>query len=172
MTLLVLVLLFPVVFFFSDFLKPICLKEGETPFLIALNMLGVLYILAVFVERSLEVVINLWRQDEKSVLVQNVESVNDNDKPEARKKLEDYKSCTQRLALFAGLALGILVSLSGVRLLGQIFELATESSFQLTAFMFADIVVTTGLIAGGSTTIHELTKFIEDFLKASRERAK
>ena len=35
----------------------------------------------------------------------------------------------------------------------------------------ADIIVTAGLIAGGSATIHELMALVDDFLKKSRTRA-
>ena len=46
------------------------------------------------------------------------------------------------------------------------------SGFQAAVFQFADIVITAGLIAGGSATIHQLMALIDDFLKASRKRAK
>ena len=38
-------------------------------------------------------------------------------------------------------------------------------------FQFTDIILTAGLIAGGSSTIHELMALIDDFLKKSRKRA-
>ena len=65
-----------------------------------------------------------------------------------------------------------MVSLSGVRLLGPIFDFgAAASAFQQAVFQFTDILLTAGLIAGGSATIHELMALIDDFLKASRKRA-
>ena len=39
-------------------------------------------------------------------------------------------------------------------------------------FQFTDIIITAGLIAGGSATIHELMALIDDFLRASRNRVK
>ena len=72
-----------------------------------------------------------------------------------------------------GLTLGIMVSLSGVRLLGPIFEFGgAEASFQQAVFQFTDVILTAGLIAGGSATIHELMALVDDFLKTSRKRAK
>ncbi len=93
---------------------------------------------------------------------------------EAEKALAEYRAGTQRRALLVGLTLGILVSVSGVRLLGPIFEFggADGWSFQRAVFQFTDIIVTAGLIAGGSATIHELMALIDDFLKTSRKRAK
>ena len=100
-------------------------------------------------------------------------SAQDGAQVEAKKSLKEYKAATQRRALLAGLTLGILVSLSGVRLLDPIFQFdgAGEWTFQMAMFQFTDIIVTAGLIAGGSATIHELMALIDDFLKTSRKRA-
>lgn len=159
----------------GDSLPPIGTKEGGAPFLTALNQLGILYIVALFVERSLEVLIKAWRQTEKSRLEVAMRSAEENAKADAEKELGEYTAGTQRRALLAGLTLGSLVSLSGVRLLGPIFEFGIEDaswSFQQGIFQFTDIIVTAGLIAGGSMTIHELMALVDDFLKTSRKSAK
>lgn len=151
----------------GDSLKAIGTGTVTEPFLAALRQLGILYVVALFVERSLEVLMKAWRQSEKIRLEAQIKS--DTDK---NAELDQYKAGTQRRALLVGLTLGILVSLSGVRLLGSIFDSSTVHSFQLAAFQFTDIIVTAGLIAGGSSTIHELMALVDDFLKASRKRAK
>ena len=163
-----------VIFSLGDSLKPIDTKEGKAPFLTALTQLGILYIVALFVERSLEVFIKAWRQGGKSRLEEAARLADEGAKAEAENALEEYRAGTQRRALLVGLTLGIMVSLSGVRLLGPIFEfgVAAEWSFQQAVFQFTDIVVTAGLIAGGSATIHELMALIDEFLKTSRKRAK
>ena len=51
-----------VVLFQGDSLTPIEMREGGAPFRTALVQLGILYIVALFVERSLEVLIKAWRQ--------------------------------------------------------------------------------------------------------------
>ena len=162
------------VFAFGDSLKPVGTKKGVEPFLTALSQLGILYIVALFVERSLEVLIKAWRQSGKSRLEVEAQSAEEDAREEAEKALEEYRAGTQRRALLVGLTLGVLVSLSGVRLLGPIFEFegAGGWSFQQAVFQFTDIIVTAGLIAGGSKTIHELMALVDDFLKASRKRAK
>ena len=163
-----------VVFSLGDSLKPIGTKEGEAPFLTALTQLGILYIVALFVERSLEVLIKAWRQGGKSRLEEEARLAEAGAKAEAEKALGEYRAGTQRRALLVGLTLGILVSLSGVRLLGPIFEFSVADgwSFQQAVFQFTDIIVTAGLIAGGSATIHELMALVDNFLKTSRKRAK
>ena len=163
-----------VIWFQGDSLKAIETKSGEAPFLIALTQLGILYIVALFVERALEVLIKAWRQGGKICLEEEKNSASIEDRVEPEKKLKKYQAGTQRRALLSGFTLGILVSLSGVRLLGPIFDSASggDSAFQMAVFQFTDIIITAGLIAGGSSTIHELMALIDDFLKASRSRAK
>ena len=163
----------------GDSLKAINIKPDNAPFLIALSQLGILYIIALFVERALEVLIKAWRQGGKIALEQEktsatADTLDDTQKAVIERNLTKYKAGTQRRALLSGLTLGILVSLSGVRLLGPIFQVEStgELAFQMTVFHFTDIVITAGLIAGGSSTIHELMALIDDFLKASRKRAK
>ena len=151
---------------------PIKMPEGGAPFKTALFQLGILYIVALFVERSLEVLIKAWRQGGKFRLVEKVRSAEESGQADAEKQLQQYKAGTQRRALLLGLTLGIMVSLSGIRLLGPIFNVGTEWSFQVAVFHFTDILLTAGLIGGGSATIHELMALVDDFLKTSRKRAK
>lgn len=156
-----------------DNLAPIEVENGAEPFRTALIQLGILYIVALFVERSLEVLIKAWRQGGKSRRQQEVQSAVSADRSKAETKLLEYQTGTQRRALLVGLTLGIMVSLSGVRLLGPIFEVDTDwKPFQEVMFHFTDVILTAGLIAGGSATIHELMATIDTFLKESRKQAK
>ena len=155
----------------GDNLGPIEINN-ENPLLTALTQLGVLYIIALFVERAIEVLIKAWRQGGKISLEEN--KVSNPDDPQTKNELEKYKVGTQRRALLVALTLGILVSLAGVRLLGPIFGVDSSDQqwgIQQGIFQFTDIVITAGLIAGGSTTIHELMALIDDFLKTTRKQA-
>ena len=173
------------VFLLSDALTPITASDGAAPFRTALAQLGILYIIALFVERSLEVLIKAWRQGGKSALEHNLRTTaataaeDPAAHAEADRRLQAYRAGTQRRALLVALTLGIMVALSGVRLLGPIFEPTTAAAaaaaqppFQQDLFHFTDILLTAGLIAGGSATLHELLALIDDFLKSSRTRAK
>ena len=95
-------------------LAPIEVGAGEAPFRKALSQLGILYIVALFVERSLEVLIKAWRQSGKSGLEQEVRTAEDSDKADAEKNLQAYRAGTQRRALLIGLTIGVLVSLSAL----------------------------------------------------------
>lgn len=144
----------------------------EAPFRTAVVQLGILYVVALFVERSLEVLLKAWRQGGKTRLEESVRSAGEDGKPAAEKALREYTTGTQRRALLVGLTLGIMVSLSGVRLLGPIFAIEDAEVFQKAAFQFTDILLTAGLISGGSATIHELMALVDDFLKTSRRNAR
>lgn len=161
-----------VIFCTGDSLKPV-VATGEDLFLRTLGQLGILYIIALFVERSLEVLVKAWRQGEKSRLEERVRNADENQRAENDGNLQEYRTGTQKRALLLGLTLGIMVSLSGVRLLGAIFEFGGATpAFQQAVFHLTDIFLTAGLIGGGSATIHELMALIDDFLKASRNSTK
>lgn len=157
----------------GDALAPVDAGAGGRPFVAALAQLGILYIVALFVERALEVLLKAWRQGGKARLEEKARAADDADRAAAETELREYRAGTQRRALLVGLTLGILVSVSGVRLLGPIFEFAGAAApFQRAVFQFTDIILTAGLIAGGSAAIHDLMALIHDFLRARRRRAK
>ena len=161
------------VFALGDAWTAVGVAEGVNPFRDALSQLGVLYVVALLVERSLEVLLKAWRQGGKIRLEEEARSAGEDGRTAAEAKLQQYRVGTQRRALLFGLVLGVMVSLSGVRLLGSIFEFgAGTAPFQRDLFQFTDVIVTAGLIAGGSATIHKAMARIEDLLKANRTRAK
>ena len=90
----------------GDALTPIEIPEGEAPFRTALVQLGILYIVALFVERSLEVLIKAWRQGEKTRLEEETRSAEESGRAAAQKKLQEYKAGTQRRALLVGFDAG------------------------------------------------------------------
>ena len=149
------------------------IEPKDDAFQNAAVQLGILYIVALFVERALEVLIKAWRQGGRVSLEGALRSAGDDTKKRtAEEALSKYKAGTQRRALLAGLTLGVMVSLSGVRLLGPIFEVSSLTGFQGKLFHLTDIVLAAGLIAGGSSAIHQLMALIDDFLKTTRRSAK
>ncbi|MDE0260276.1 MAG: hypothetical protein OXR82_18060 [Gammaproteobacteria bacterium] len=103
----------------GDSLTPIDVGAGEGLFLTALVQLGILYVVALFVERSLEVLIKAWRQGGKTGLKDKMRAAEGSGRAAAARELLEYRAGTQRRALLVGLTLGLMVSLSGVRLLGR-----------------------------------------------------
>ena len=158
----------------GDSLGAIKTNQGEAPFLVALTQLGILYIIALFVERALEVLIKAWWQGGRILLEEGMRlEIDDQAKAEKETNLERYKADTQRRVLLVGFTLEILMSLAGVGLLGPIFHVSGGGAigFQAAVFQFADIVITAGLIAGGSSTIHEDMALIAEFLKSESKES-
>ncbi len=92
-------------------------------------------------------------------------------KPHAE-QIEIYKSHTRVLALRAGLVLGLLTAAVGYRALGTVVEAGALSGFQLSAYAFIDVLLTGGLLAGGSKGIHSLTQVFGNYLDTLAEGAK
>ena len=131
----------------------------------ALTQLGVLYVVAVFVERALEVFIKAWRQSGRSVLESELAALDEGDPGTAKRRaLNEYRAGTRRRALLTGLSIGIVISLAGVRTLAVIFAEPPSAGFQEFLFQFSDVLVTGGLVAGGSAAVHEMMSLITRFL--------
>lgn len=161
--------------------------------LTATSLLGVLlplFVIAVFLERALEVFIGTWRGIEQSQLEQTVRKARSR-----RKELREggaaaelelaesalatavyeqarFKAATARYAFLAGLAGGIVISAVGVRCLYPLVHWDTEFvGGQRLVFNLVDIFLTGGLIGGGSEGLHQMISLLLDKTKASREQA-
>jgi hypothetical protein len=118
----------------------------------------------------------LKRQDADSVTAQSGEwrealKASKNAQEERTK----YKSATQRLALWVGLVFGLIVAGVGFRILHTLVDqtaFANLSRFQQGAFRWTDILLTGGLIAGGSDGIHKLAEVYTSFMETTTKRAK
>jgi hypothetical protein len=74
--------------------------------------------------------------------------------------------------MYGAFAIGILVGLSGVHTLKLIFDISSlsEAATQEALFYGMDILLTAGLIAGGSKGINAVTAVIGDALEKSRRK--
>jgi len=113
-----------------------------------------LLLVALFVERALEIVIGgLYGGDEAKLKQQ----VKQKAIPEA--DLLAYKASTRRFAFAAALVFGLTISAIGVRGLELFVDPAvfdTLTSTQRTVFRTVDVLVTASLIAGGADGMHKL----------------
>ena len=132
-----------------------------------------LFLITVIVERFIGVFNSIWRRSGRLELIRGVENAKTNkERIEAQKKLDVYRSRTETLAMYSGFAIGIIIGFAGVHTLQVIFDAAPLSGFQKTLFHGVDIVLTAGLIAGGSKGINAITSLLGSFLEASKEKAK
>ena len=93
----------------------------------------------------------------------------------AQEERTKYKSATQRLALCVGLVFGLIVAGVGFRTLHTLVDqagFATLTRFQQGAFRWVDVLLTGGLIAGGSDGIHKLAEVYTSFMETTTKRAK
>ncbi len=94
-----------------------------------------------------------------------------------KKELEDvlvaHELKRQRRTLMIGFILGLLLSFSGLRIMsGIVFHGPEEtlSSVQATIIQAIDIILTAGIIAGGSDRIHGLIKRIKRTFQTETSR--
>jgi hypothetical protein len=157
-----------------------------------LQLLTGLFVVSLLLERSLEVFVTTWRgpgtadldlkvgkrrnelEEIKKVPGGNVADAAAN-LARAEEERTKYKSDTQRGALWTGLTFGLLVSAVGVRSLQTLVDGATlskASHVQVIGFHLMDVLLTGGLIAGGSEGIHKITQVFTNYMEISAKRIK
>jgi hypothetical protein len=162
-----------------------------------LSLLGVLFLIALVLERGLDVFLTAWRAaDAESLELEirkreqklraAVAARKGKGTPEqlaeaqrlqreiTQRKAErqQQRSRTRCIALQAGLAAGILVSVVGVRVLNSLMDasqIEALTSVQSRLFTLIDIVVTGAMLAGGSEGIHKMTQVYRNFMERSSE---
>lgn len=157
------------------------------------RLLTSILFIALLLERFLEVFISTWREPDANRLEQDADSLEkkisvlgDKNGEDAQEDLEEllsqlektkkesteYKSGTKQRALRAAFVLGILISAVGVRALQEIMDpesLKNLSTNQAFAFLLIDVLMTGGLIAGGSEGIHRIVNVFTNFADATAE---
>lgn len=156
------------------------------------QLLTILLVVALLAERAIEIYVGAWRGPVASQLEATVKTREEAVAGQlaaapsdgtvlsaARKALEDakdeqrrYTCATRQHALWIGLALGLLVSGVGLRALETLVDPSGWSVRQLTAFRMIDVVLTGGVIAGGSEGIHRVATVFENFMNFMSSTAK
>ena len=141
--------------------------------------LGGIFIIVLLVERVTEIVVAIWWQAKtdqleaelsalKGDLTKAADETAKKAKEEAKelvkekdKELVKYKAETKGFSLLFSFALSIVVCSAGVGLLGAIIEITEDAKF----LRGVDIVLTSGLIAGGSDEYHQFVRALERTFK-------
>jgi hypothetical protein len=150
-----------------------------------LGTLSWLFIVALFLERAVEVIISTLRDAEASVLESAVDAANQKIADQAKimpggtaylKELQDaqrvllgYRTETKEIALCTSFVLGLFVSLAGVRALDSVVNAIPAANW---LFSTADIVITGAVLAGGSDAIHQMVNVFTNFMDSAAEKAK
>lgn len=143
--------------------------------------LTALLLISVFLERALEVFVAWWRDADRLKLEQEVAHAAADAKTAAdaaaaerlilqkQHELDAFKAQTARRSFMCGLVAGAVIALAGARALGPLLvALPAAGSPQLLVVTIVDVVITAGLIGGGSDGIHKLVSVITDYLDAAR----
>ncbi|UCG49277.1 MAG: hypothetical protein JSU94_05730 [Phycisphaerales bacterium] len=162
-------------------------------------LLGTMFVIALFLERALDVFLTTWRADGSEQLDLSIEGCRNriakfeartkqyrdahaaeaetlaNELEEKNREKQQYRSKTRLIAMWSGLVAGILISAGGIRTLRTLVEpLAFQDmpTGQRTLFHLVDILLTAGLIAGGGDGIHKLTEAYRAFMETTTKKAK
>jgi len=136
-----------------------------------LAALGGIFVIVLLVERATEIVISIWRQVPTDKLKRELSVLtSDPTKAEAAavkvKELVEYQAETKGLSLLTGFAISIVICSVGVGLLGELIDITKGNPHFLRG---VDIVLTSGLIAGGSDAFHQFVRALETFFTKSKE---
>ena len=142
---------------------------------------GALLVLALLIERSVEVFLSIWRAEEankKQADVQRLisagKSGDDSELKTAHEALIEFRATTQRWAFPSSFILGLLIASFGVRVISQfVVERPAANALgnnQRWWFHLTDIVFTAALLAGGADPIHKLMDAFRKFMEASRQK--
>jgi hypothetical protein len=134
-----------------------------------LAALGGIFIIVLLVERATEIVISIWRQAETDQKKEELaaHTADPAKAATAAKDLARYQAETKVISLLIGFALSIVVCSAGVGLLGEIIDITKSNLHFLRG---VDIILTSGLIAGGSDAFHQFTSSLETFFTKSKEK--
>ena len=155
------------------------------------NVLAIItsmFVVSVFMERSVEAILIPVRATGRQKIEQDLADIqkqeglnhnstndsrdnHDNNKDKLQSKvyeLQAYKLETARRAFWISYAFGLIISLVGVRTLAGLVDakaLADLGEIQRILFPFVDIVLTGGVIAGGSAAIDKIGREISRVFK-------
>lgn len=140
-----------------------------------MGALGAIFVIVLLVERATEIVISIWRQADADAMQQPLRDSTPADRKgkeykEKAEELERYRATTKEISLFFSFCLSIVVCIAGVGLLPEILEYADVLGRQKSFLRAVDIVLTAGLISGGSDAFHQFTSALEKFFKESKAR--
>ena len=144
------------------------------------GMLAPLVLLALFIERAVEVVMAVWRAPGARALEARLararrrasaEPAAQGDVEALEGALRTYRAASQRLAFLTGVTMSALLALAGVRALAEMLDPAVAvPAPRAGLFALVDVALTALLLAGGADGIHKLATTLTCFLETTRKR--
>lgn len=130
--------------------------------------------IAILAERFNEAFVGAhrWRGKQKFIKDLKHAKKNNGDVPKAEAALEEYRADTAELIMKIALAIGVIASLAGVRVLQVLFDTTDLPSGQGLVFSFIDVLLTAGLIAGGSKGVNKVSALLAAHMETQRDNAR
>lgn len=172
-------------------LEPKALRLDSDAITHATSFLAVAVMISLFMERALEVFVGVWRNpklvhyevelerigqqlQEPGLTPAAAESLRSNQHWFTVQRLH-YKLGTQKRALWASFVAGLMISLAGLRCLAGLVQLQPADGtviepFQKFLFHFVDVLLTGGLIAGGSEGLHKIAQVYATMIDTTNKR--
>jgi hypothetical protein len=122
-----------------------------------------LILIALIIERALEVMLTPWREPAANAIGRH----------HGQAALTDFKTETQSIAFKASFAVGVIVSLVGVRSLHPLVEPNTFLKlpwYQQSAFNTLDVLFTGALLSGGADGLHKILSLFLDYVAKTRSK--
>ena len=138
------------------------------------SLLAYLFTVALFIERFIEVIVAILRNQGAAEFEYTLENTKKNkgDEAKAESDLIKYRMDTQKLSLRISFTIGIVVSAIGIRALSGLgVDIPNLPLDQKNYFNIVDIFITAGLLAGGSEGIHQLTTVYDNYMKLFAQTA-
>jgi len=151
--------------------NPEALQFKEFADLEILSVVSTMFVIAIFMERSIQAILIPLRARGRIELEKRLNELESVGSPsaeisrkvvDASSRLNRYNVETGRQANWIGFSFGLLISLAGVRVLAGFVESGELGAYQDTLFSFADILLTGGVIAGGSAAIDKIGRQISN----------
>lgn len=148
------------------------------------DVLVPLVLIGLFIERTVEVLVRSWRgfgREKLDKALEKAKLAGDTDAVDvAETELQDYRTETLRFAFLCAGSLALFVSVVGVRTLEHLTDIERAATlwheetgnwvWQTAGFRMADVIITTGMLAGGASGIHKVLSLFLDFVDGSRAR--
>ena len=139
-----------------------------------------LLMVALFIERVLEVFLESWRAHRTARLrarAEHARKTHPAGRPQHADEIAyaEHQARTRRIALFAGTTLGVTVAALGMRVLEMFADPTALASLPLLhqrLFRTVDVLMTGAVLGGGSDALHQLVLVFTNFFQSAARRVK
>jgi hypothetical protein len=183
----VLMLVLTFVFYYRNNVKNVPFWQFDASYIVI--QLVSLFLVALFIERAVEVLIVVWRDKGKQEIQTSIDKERTKteltatkgirtispEEEQAAEAYQNYKTETKGIAIPTAFVLGVIVSVAGFRILQPLADPAVFKSLRLSQqalFTCMDILITGALLGGGSKGIHEIIEAFLNTVEKYRENLK